>query len=250
MRDYQPHCFWMTGKEDKNNIFPQSIAFHLTDFVGYGNHTAPANGDNDAICAVQPRLWEYDHWPSIFWPPLIYPPIDSQEIHPGLRDTKEWNYLDVNYLQDSKNWRNKSGQRPWEWGAGWWNGRKRRSVDLGVHHDNSAQATEPATPRKKSFYRKGQMHDVILGGSVSASYSCEHPNMMGPDILSHTEKLCCDLDTYTLYPFCEEKANSKGPCFDEQKMELLERSPMRIPNRSCRCLILNWGCPNCPRSLA
>lgn len=223
---YRPHCFWMTGNEDNNDKFPQSVVFHLPDFLGYGNHTSAADGDNAAICAVQPRLWKYDHWPKvfpIFWPPLVYPPIvDDPTIPTGLLDVQEWNYLDVNYLQNSSNWLNKSDSSPWKRGQ---NGPKRHSVDLSVFKGeadkNVVQERGPASPRERHFYRNGKMHDVTVGASVSARYACENPNMIGPDVLSHKEQLYCDLDTHTLYTFCEREANNKEACFDEEKMELV-----------------------------
>lgn len=65
------------------------------------------------------------------------------------------------------------------------------------------------------------MHDVTLGASASARYACENPNMIDPDVLSHKERLYCDLDTHTLYLLCDKEANNNEACFDEENMELV-----------------------------
>ena len=222
--DHRPHCFWMAGKSAVSP-YPRSIVFHLEDFVGHGNHTQAYNDNNDAICAVQPRMHRYMNWPRvfpIFWPPLVYPPVESPEIPDVLFPQKNWTYLDVNYLQDKKNWKDKPDTWPWMWGR---DGPKRRAVDASVDQNTTDDkvAVQPAaaTPRKKTFYRKGVMHDAIRGGSVSARYACEKEHIQGPDILSHAENLYCDLDTRTLYPLCEKEKTNAEPCFDEEAMELV-----------------------------
>lgn len=57
--------------------------------------------------------------------------------------------------------------------------------------------------------------------SSSAVGMCEDENSKGPHLVSHTEKMYCDMTNKRLYPFCE--ASMMGTCFDDDQDSLVER---------------------------
>lgn len=56
----------------------------------------------------------------------------------------------------------------------------------------------------------------------SAARLCADEFTMGPDFVSLTEELYCDMETRNLYPVCNDSATSIGPCFDLGQDELVE----------------------------
>jgi len=221
---YQPRCNWIDG-DDSNGLHTKAIGIHLPSVLANQGRVDQYNKDNDLMCKADPRFKLYDTLDVA--DPIPY--FKSQPFDLGT-------LIDYNRDQtlDPKNWATTPVDRSTLKGIG----SERRdtadrggnqtlsqhskSIPNGNNNTNSIGAstfngTRVAPPQHERH--RGQL--VKSGAQYhSATELCGSATSYGPDFVSLSENLYCDMEQKKTWPLCQT-ADQKT-CFDNaaNKMRL------------------------------
>ncbi|KAL4760811.1 uncharacterized protein BDW70DRAFT_150500 [Aspergillus foveolatus] len=212
---YKPSCFWIGGhRQDTGrptNSFPMGIGLHIIDFDGNEARQAQYIEHPETLCESKPRLHMYDQLSEMTCLPIFDPPLKN-EYGRGDADFEKLYTQRKVMCEPSAN-----GIDPFptteqimklqKWTLGRFStalyGTKRRSLADAVaagnctHTDDLIECSHPQR---------------------MATELCHDPNAVGPEFVSHSEGLMCDMCTRTLWPLCG--ANVKEECFDVETKQV------------------------------
>ncbi|KAI9794611.1 MAG: hypothetical protein M1816_004498 [Peltula sp. TS41687] len=202
----KPACIWLDS-DGTNGLHYAGMAMHITDFAFASGRTEQYQNNRDTMCKSAPRFKMYPKlgfWDNIpfFDPPLKY-------VAETLADEDTAKVLVPGKINDP----GPGSERP----------RKKTCHDYrGLSictRDEENQFEEPAERKvaENVHFMAGQLI-VSESKGHSAKELCESKTSKGPDFVSTTEKLYCDMKEKKVYPLCV-KATDRA-CFDETIQKL------------------------------
>jgi hypothetical protein len=227
--NYRPDCVWISATGSNNGIVTAGFSFHIIDF----SMVTPAlaseyNKSYSLACDAPPR---FSAWtsidaavaPPIFNPFLVYNTDGSDADPTAVLDSANWEDLnDYGHLQNA----NGLGQ-------------------LAVPPVRMSSPDPPSRKRSNSpVVKRASIFNATLISSPypehSAQQLCDSPNSYGPDVVSETEGLFCDMETKQVWPVCTQA--SQTGCFDTEAYTLRGSSAKRaeVPEKKYT-QINKWG---------
>ncbi|KAL9112237.1 MAG: hypothetical protein Q9227_003355 [Pyrenula ochraceoflavens] len=224
---YKPRCFWIDG-DSSNGITTQGIGLHITDFEATKERSTAFNKDQDLMCKSAPRFKLYDQLTSDMSLPYFDPPL---EFVPGTLVDKDPNKVKVpGSNRDPKN------APP-----------SRRSLqNRNALSKNSFSSRETHNLQNHNATHHGflpympSMTGILITSNdtlTSAIELCKSDTSRGPDHVSFTEKMFCDMQTKILWPLCIGSRDIRG-CFDtlshsmRPAKRILRRGEASVPDKS------------------
>jgi hypothetical protein len=216
--DFKPRCVWITNTVSKTRPY-QGFGIHLPDFVFTEARLAQYNLHDGSMCHAQPRFSMYtqigitDSIP-VFDPPINTNPSNLTDPDPGAVSTAPMTPADpITGLISLV-------------------GRPIPSGIDGVATGPSSALNLPVQAPSSGRRRRRQTTDftsqdqVIISSDPqhSAAELCQSPMSAGPDFVSLSEGLFCDMDEKQLWPLCSS-SNATSSCFDTTSNALLIGAP-------------------------
>ena len=215
--NFKPRCVWITNTVSKTRPY-EGFGIHLPDFAFTDARQAQYNSHDGSMCHAQPRFSMYtnigitDSIP-VFSPPLDY--ADNQtDVNPGSVSTAPMIPADsITGLISITGHPIPSGSN---------------SVASGPSSALVLPVQAPSSGRR----RRGQTmsstiqdHLIISNDSQhSATDLCQSTASAGPDFVSMSEGLFCDMDEKQLWPLCSS-INATSSCFDTTSNTLMTGAP-------------------------
>ena len=206
--EFKPSCIWLDSPDPGTaNVFAQGFSFHVPDF---GSNQVRAMGyqENPAtMCESKPRfhLWGSDLTSEkqcipVFSPPLAYQPDGSDPVDTSLT------------LVDGKVTCSPGPGLPMH-----------PQTNAPMNASNTMQTESDGIRRRTKIRRSYQTcsdSSVVISDHIthSAQEVCDSTTSMGPDFVSTTEGLYCDMCTHTIYDVCT--SNVTSGCFDMSSQAL------------------------------
>jgi len=203
---YRPNCVWITGPDSKNDVKTQGFSMHIIDFSKVTEAQAQAYNNNfNLMCDSAPRFSAWttmlpDISPPVFIPSLRYnadgTDLDASKVLvPGV-DKTDYGHITID----------KTGQPI-------------HPVRLPTPENPVIPPDHPSkrSEMKMSSIRPKSMHHTLISSrhpEHSAKHLCDNANSWGPDVVSETEGLFCDMDKKQLWPLCKKK--SQMSCFNTE----------------------------------
>ncbi|KAL5000912.1 hypothetical protein BDV10DRAFT_192434 [Aspergillus recurvatus] len=212
---YKPSCFWIGGpRQDTGrptNNFPMGIGVHIIDFDSTEARQTQYTEHPDTLCKSKPRLHMYDQLSEMTCLPIFNPPL-KYDFGKGDEDFKKLDTQGKAMCEPSANDidpfpTGSQRMKLQKWTGGRFStatyGTKRRSLAEAVAAGNCTHTDELIESAHPEH---------------TATELCHDPNAMGPDFISHSEGLMCDMCTRTLWPLCGDKF--KEECFDVEAKQI------------------------------
>lgn len=219
--NFKPRCVWITSEPTDQHPY-QGFGIHLPDFTPTDERTAQYNSNRASMCHAQPRFSMYtdinegDTIP-IFKPPLIQTEGTLVDQDPNAVPTAPMVQADaITGLLTPIT------ARPL--------GNAVDGVASGPSSVIDGKVVAPQTQSDGSSRRSRrqttgsswmQTHLIVSQDSQhTATVLCESATSSGPDFVSLSEGLFCDMDEKELWPLCSS-ANATTSCFDMASNTLL-----------------------------
>ena len=215
---FKPRCVWITSEPTKQHPY-QGFGIHLTDFTPTDERSAQYNSNRASMCHAQPRFSMYtgiaegDTIP-IFFPPLVLESETLVDVHPD-------NVPTAPMVQ----------AKPITGLVAPITGRPLGSSVAGVATGPSSvidgkviqpQSSSQRRSRRQTSGSSWMQTQLIISPDPqhAATMLCESTTSSGPDFVSLSEGLFCDMDEKALWPLCSS-ANMTTSCFDMTSNTLL-----------------------------
>ena len=216
--NYKPRCVWITSEPTKDHPY-QGFGIHLPDFVATDERSAQYDSNRASMCHAQPRFSMYtkidegDTIP-IFFPPLLQEFKTLVDSHPDKVPTAP--------MVQAK---------PITGLVAPITGRPLGSSVAGVATGPSSaingKVIQPQSSSRHRLRRQTigsswmQKHLVVSSDPEhAATMLCESATSSGPDFISVSEGLFCDMEEKALWPLCSS-ADMTTSCFDMRSNTLL-----------------------------
>ncbi|PKS08638.1 hypothetical protein jhhlp_005025 [Lomentospora prolificans] len=216
-----PDCFWLDN-DGTNGINAQALSVHLRDMVANTDRIAQYNERIDSLCGSTPR---FSFWGDLLPDsliPMFDPPLDYEKDsgNGGIGRDK-----DIDRVLDKQTFdKSVSMYRGPQFV-------KRQPLTntsaipgvAGVSIPDfmlkrRGTSSGPSARRKRS-QRMSERLIVTPHAKHSAVELCNSETSWGPDEVSLTERMFCDMETKSLYPLC--KNGIEENCFDLEKKFLI-----------------------------
>ncbi|KAL4945542.1 hypothetical protein BDV06DRAFT_219230 [Aspergillus oleicola] len=212
---YKPNCFWIGGSRQDTgrptNNFPMGIGLHITDFDSNEARQTQYNKHPETLCKSKPRLHMYDMLSEMTCLPIFDPPLGGGPGE-GDPDFKALKVQGSVKCEPSANDIDPFPHGAQQFKLQKWTGGRFQTATYGVKRS--------ATDDEASYNACTHPDDLIESHHPehTASELCEDPMANGPDFVSHSEGLMCDMCTRKLWPLCGTKV--KDGCFDVDAKEI------------------------------
>ena len=215
---FKPRCVWITSEPTKDHPY-QGFGIHLPDFTPTDEREAQYNTNRSSMCHAQPRFSMYtkisegDTIP-VFNPPLIPIPVILTDKTPDAVPTAPM----VQAKPITGLVAPITGRPLGNAVAGVATGPS-SAIDGKVIQPQSSSRHRSRRQTSRSSWTQKQLI-VSPDPQHAATMLCESATSSGPDFVSLSEGLYCDMDEKTLWPICSS-VNTATSCFDMTSNSLL-----------------------------
>jgi hypothetical protein len=223
-KKYNPGCVWITGMNSNNPIHTQGFSVKINDFSQISDALrAEYEDDVRTMCDSAPRFSAWTSIVSDISPPFFVPTIQEAEDGSDADRSKLW----VPGLDRTDY----------------------RTVLVGDNNQPMHPVRlpfpppSPAADKRSILPRSAEMKSTLISSAYeghSARMLCESSQSFGPDVISESEGLFCDMDDKKLWPLCSEDV--RRACFDittnQIRGDSVRRAP--VPKKSYRT-VHKWG---------
>lgn len=218
--DFKPRCVWITNTVSKTRPY-QGFGIHLPDFLSSPQRTAQYDSHDGSMCHAQPRFSMYtkigvgDSIP-VFSPPLGSNP-DLTDISPDTVSTAPMKPAGqiTGLLEPITG-------RPLGTSIDGIASGASSSLNLPVQAPSSGRRRRRQTTNSTANTQDNLI--ISTDPKHSAQILCQSTTSSGPDFISMTEGLFCDMDVKQLWPLCSS-INASSSCFDTTSNTLLTGAP-------------------------
>ncbi|KAL3471452.1 hypothetical protein BJX99DRAFT_266770 [Aspergillus californicus] len=204
---YKPSCFWIGGPRQDNgrptNDFPEGIGLHIIDFDSTEARQTQYSKHPETLCKSKPRLHMYQQLSEMSCLPVFDPPLDYvfnkgdthfDRLHTQGKAMCEPSANDIDPFPTTAQ---KTKLQKWSGGL----------LSSATYGTKKRSTTEPEPePEPESTFRGRctHPHDLIesFHPDHTATELCHDWNSAGPDFVSHSEGLLCEMCTRILWPLC------------------------------------------------
>ncbi|QVM12830.1 hypothetical protein D8B26_007448 [Coccidioides posadasii str. Silveira] len=220
---FNPKCIWI-DRDRSSGFRTQGISMHITDFDVSGEGRKMQYAKYPETMCSRPRFHAYEYMKTeddiyIFDPPLEY--------GPGLVDKDIRKVLVGGKLTED-------GRRPY---------RARRNDDY-----YRMPRSRPISRRQQKLRSQFKREVLVVSGSPyhKAEELCQSRTSVGPDFVSLSDNLFCDMEHREVWPLCSNGTATHG-CFDVEERTMKggaigardSISGRAIPRKSYRT-VTNW----------
>lgn len=185
-----PSCVWL-AKDRREGIRYQAMGMHILDFSLTPEKAKQWQNDKRMMCNSDPRFKMYERMDFEDWIPAFLPKLEYTSKGEDMDPAK----IFVPGVNKDPRMSTKLVKR-------------------------RAQPHRARSPPPRSAFMKGTLVQSNRPHH-SAEKLCQSENSLGPDFVSTSEKLFCDMSEKTLWPFCESQ--DSHDCFDLQKKNIASR---------------------------
>jgi hypothetical protein len=215
---YKPRCVWITSEPTKNHPY-QGFGIHLADFIPTDEREAQYNSNRASMCHAQSRFSMYtkitegDTIP-VFYPPLIQVPVNLTDNNPDAVPTAPM----VQAKPITGLVAPITGRPLGNAVAGVATGPS-SAIDGKVVQPQSSGRHRSRRHTSRSSWTQKQLI-VSPDPQHAAKMLCKSATSSGPNFVSLSEGLYCDMEEKALWPLCSS-ANTTTSCFDMTSNSLL-----------------------------